>query len=841
VFGFAERVPSAYRIAPIFLIRMAGVPFEILERLATPETISVAREVCARKEELTKASAEAENFFRSPERLLSEQAFRALRVAVRLRCAPAGMTGPQPRVFTNYADAAANVSAVESNLHDTLERELGVARSALLESARTLLPRHLVFGVGGVRELLADLLAASASSGLTRRNARAGDRERHLLLYLQRVCAKNDTFSEFGPTGWGKIDNEAGGSRATSTGKPEKVDEPGGESINHIWGMKLAPRPGVALREAFLERWTAHAIAAVMNADPEIFAELSPRLDPNGRIDKQMFIFTESGDTTPLTSEEAGIIKRCDGKTPVHALPASPETIRALVGKKILRCTVEVPALEPYAFAVLREDVEKWRDGNVRAKWLSILQPIAELPRKFAGTVEPKDRQEILDETRSRFQSLGAVRKPGDRFLYSAANPIGEECFRECNFRIDEDLINEVAVEAAPWIDFWRDSYAFIASRVAAGLRSVLEKTSIQNGAVPLPAFLRACEAAKLPLTGSGLVGLAVMAFQEVKTVFRERLRPHVGSEEYELSLDDCHVVRENFQYPKFDEYTYPSADLQIAAESIDAVARGKYQWILAELHPPPALLHHCMYWACPDKAALNDALARTVAGRPSFHFGFFAADFTAHTAVRLFDALLELSNFVAPQRGNSNWRIVPPAEAEVYVDETSGDVCVRKMGTRESLGSFARAWVIPLGFHPFQFGLAPHTPRLRCGRVIVQRRTWTVTREEFPAGDYTGVSRDLVLAMERLRTQKNWPRRVYIRPTEQALRRSGAEGRDKDTKPVFIDLESYLFLEIFQRWLMKSGELEVTEMLPDPDHLLWCEPDGRRTFELRTLIVPRG
>jgi len=122
-----------------------------------------------------------------------------------------------------------------------------------------------------------------------------------------------------------------------------------------------------------------------------------------------------------------------------------------------------------------------------------------------------------------------------------------------------------------------------------------------------------------------------------------------------------------------------------------------------------------------------------------------------------------------------------------------------------------------------------------------VQRRTWTVTREEFPAGDYTGVSRDLVIAVERLRAQKAWPRHVYIRPTEQALRRSGAEGRDKDTKPVFIDLESYLFLEIFQRWLMKSGELEVTEMLPDGDHLLWKERDGRRTFELRTLIVPRA
>ena len=36
------------------------------------------------------------------------------------------------------------------------------------------------------------------------------------------------------------------------------------------------------------------------------------------------------------------------------------------------------------------------------------------------------------------------------------------------------------------------------------------------------------------------------------------------------------------------------------------------------------------------------------------------------------------------------------------------------------------------------------------------------------------------------------------------------------------------------------AGELEVTEMLPAPDQLLWQEPDGRRTFELRTQIIPR-
>src|SRR5262249_42636880 len=291
----------------------------------------------------------------------------------------------------------------------------------------------------------------------------------------------------------------------------------------------------------------------------------------------------------------------------------------------------------------------------------------------------------------------------------------------------------------------------------------------------------------------------------------------------------------------KFDEYTFPSADLQLAGTSLEAIAGGDYQWILAELHPPPALLHHCMYWACPDKETLGRALASTAFGRPNFHFGFFAADFTAHTTVRIFDAMPELTNFVAPQRANPKWKKVSPADAEVYVDEKTGDVCVRKTDNHEHLGSFGRAWVIPLGFHPFQFGIAPHTPRLRCGKVVVQREAWTVKADELVPANYTGVSSHLVFATEKLRAERNLPRFVYIRPTEQALRRSGAEGRDKDTKPVFVDLESYLFLEIFYRWLVKAGEIEVTEMLADPAGLFWKETDGRYSLELRTLIVPRS
>jgi hypothetical protein len=792
---------------------MAGVPFEPVAQLATTATATAARALLVRQKEFARAKTEVEDLLHRRGHGLSEELFRAWRKAIRTGAMPPA-ADPPSRAFAVCWECASNLATAEAQLDQSLQQELDTARQALLKSAQTFLPPYLVFVAEGLRERLSKQ-SFYGSGALPPRRKEGRAHERHLLLYLQRVCAKNDSLSEFGPEGWGVVEGK-------------------------LHGLRLAPVPGIAERETFLERWTAHGVAAALNADPGIRVELSPRLHPDGRIDGNQFVFSDTAETIPLDPKTVETLLRCDGATPAYTFGEEIDTLEQHSAQNMIRWEVEVPALDPHAFNVLVTDILRWRDSPVRARWLEVLQPIAALPSKFAQARETS-RADIMDEARRQLQNLGTARVRSDRFLYSAANPIGEECFRECHFSIGEDLINEVATEAEPWIDFWRDNYAFVASRVAAGLRALFENAPRQDGALPLPAFLRHCEMLKMPLTGPAMVGLAHMAFQEVKAAFRERMRNRPEAAEWELTADDCHFIRQNFQYEKFDEFTYPSADLQLEARSVEAVGRGEYRWILAELHPPVALLHHGFYWSCPDKAALGNALALTTKGCPSFHFGFFAADFTAATAVRMLDAIPERASFVAAGRGEPRWRIIPPSEIDVYVEEKNGDVCLRTRGPREYLGSFARAWVIPLGFHPFHFGRAPHMPRLRCGRVIVQRRSWTVTLDELPPGNYTGVSRDLVLAIERLRAEKEWPRYVYIRPGEQALRRSGVEGRDKDTKPVIIDLESYLFLEIFHRWLTKAGELEVSEMLPDPDGLLWQEPDGRRTFELRTQIVPRA
>ena len=586
---------SPYRIASPFLIRLAGVPLNPVENLVTRQISRTARELLARTAELSSIKIAAEQFVTRRDNGLTSDEFSIWRNAIRRGETPE--LEKVPDALRDYYSAARAVREASLQLDRDLENDVDHSRRLLFEVSRQLLPPYLLFGSGQTHHLL-DLTSAEAEPAT--RNSRARERERHLLLYLQRIAAKNDTFSEFGPSAWGHTSDDAR-------------------------RMKFEVSPGVARRQTFLERWSAHALAAALNADADVFTEVRPRVNPTGRLIGNQFIFTDTGEAVDITVEQMEILARCDGATPIwnlangstasekieEAVARVPpnrrsEIIRELIDKRILLGAIEVPAMEPFAFEVLRQDIKAWQNAGGPKQWLSIAEKLAEFAVRFRDSADVARRSEIMSNARECFAGIGAEKKGGSRALYAALNPIAEECSRECEFEISEALLDEVVSEAEPWIDFWRDSYAFIASRVAANLRALLEKAPTKNHTMPFPAFLRFCEGAKIPLTGPGLVGMAHIAFQEVKAAFRERLRPHAQKSEYELSTDDCAVVRKNFAYAKFDEFTYPSADLQLAAESVEAVNRGEYRWIIGEFHPAVATLHHCMYWSCPDKPALS-------------------------------------------------------------------------------------------------------------------------------------------------------------------------------------------------------------------------------------------
>jgi hypothetical protein len=214
----------------------------------------------------------------------------------------------------------------------------------------------------------------------------------------------------------------------------------------------------------------------------------------------------------------------------------------------------------------------------------------------------------------------------------------------------------------------------------------------------------------------------------------------------------------------------------------------------------------------------------------------------SVHVSTQSMVTTVPNSVFCAPERPHPDWRFVAPSETEVIVHHDTHDVRVRARETGEDLGSLVRTpWMVIGGLHPFfPLELVPHTPRLRIGKVIVQRRSWRVSRAEVAASIERDVTTDLVMAVERMRAARDLPRWVYVRPAIDLLDHTRVLSRDRDVKPMYIDLESTIFLEIFCRYLEKFGALDVVEMLPRPDQLCWREPDGRYSFELRMMAPPR-
>ena len=147
------------------------------------------------------------------------------------------------------------------------------------------------------------------------------------------------------------------------------------------------------------------------------------------------------------------------------------------------------------------------------------------------------------------------------------------------------------------------------------------------------------------------------------------------------------------FSTEKFDEFTYPSADLQIGAKSVEAVERGEYRWTLAELHPPVALLHHGFYWSCPDKAALGERAGPDNEKLSKLSFWFLRGGF--HGRDRRADARRDAGadELCRGSTGQSAaGGLFRRPRLKCLSTPTSGDIRLRMRGSHEDLGSFARA-----------------------------------------------------------------------------------------------------------------------------------------------------
>lgn len=794
-----------YQLFNLFLVRLTGVPFDALEGLSTPETAQLARNILALEGRARShgvallAAAKAAAQGESNDKLTRK--IEGLR--------PTGLS--LGAVGDDYETARAAWQAATDALGATLERELTASRHNLREQSAAHLPGFTVFTAElGDPELFSEERLKGPLPAL---NSKERQRDRTYLMYLQRVAAKNDTISAWGPTGWGRIERDGA-------------------------AMTLDPVPGLAGRDVYLEKWVVNAVAGGIGRDPEARAELTPRLHPFGRLEGARFLRVDTGESIELDPEQAALAARVDGVHPAHALGA-PAPLEALLAKGVILWEQEQVVLVAHRLEVIRGDVARWRDGPTRTRWLATVDALLDVQRSFAATADPEARKQLMSRGADLARELGAQAKDTSRTaLYRGASPLSEDCVRDVRATIGKDVVRVIEEDAAPWIDLWRDSYSHLAHQLAAKLKPLLDETPKVGGKTLLPSFIKHCAERGYPIQANGMLELATPAVDDIRRVFDEMLLgKDPNAEEWTLTAQDCHVVREKLGVKPIEEFTLPAVDFMINARSVEAVNRGDFQVVVGELHAPIVTLQHCFSWANPDPALFAQGLGESM-GKDAkmFHYGNVRVQATCHTSVDFHRSMPGRFSLASLERGLPEWPSVPASDIEVVAED--GDIVARGPDGNK-LGSLVRDWfVVWIPFHPFVFYRAPNMPRLKVGRCVVQRRTWLIERHELDEGRFEGTDAKLVVTVERLRAARGLPRWVFVRPVPTFFSKT-LTGKDKDHKPVCVDLESYMGIEVLASWARKYPLLEVTEMLPDPDHLCWREKTGKYTFELRALVVP--
>ncbi|MDQ3334968.1 MAG: lantibiotic dehydratase family protein [Myxococcota bacterium] len=793
-------------IGALYCVRLAGIPFEILDDLAAPLLAGHVAEVLAIERELAAATAAAQAALGEMELARSVRA-RIKRALARGSALPTD-AGAAP-TFDRYSTVLEQVARARVTMDAHLAAADEAARRALWSHAKTVLPDFLAIESDSAYRELARHTATNPED-----NSEVRYTERALARYLQRVAAKNDTISRFGPTVWGRID-------------PDGL------------GFELAMKPGIAARSASIERWVVRAVIAAINRDAALRAELCPRVHPNGRLEGAAFVRLDKVDDTPhaLTAADLDMLARCDGATPAHQLDLARLEVLAAAGVVIWE--VELVAFDHDPLATLRDDLMRWRDGAAKQTWMSCVDALADAARRFASIDEAEPRRALMDHVLTLVEKLGGA-PPRGGTLYQASNPIIEECAREGRVVIGGKVLREVVDDIAPWLDLFSDAFALAASRAYRRLCELLETAPRGGAGISLAELIAHGDANGFSLREGGLGMVARATFDEIKRDFAARFASRPDAAEWELTRADCHLLRAKYTLPPAGDHGWACPDLQIAASSPEQVAAGNCTWVVAELHGVMAPLQRAVSWSCPDPQALAAIYSSS---EPWLLPSRVAATVASvHVSIETMLSTIPNAVFCAPERPRPHWRYVAPSETEVVAMHDIHDIRVRARRTGEDLGSLVRTqWMAAAGLHPFfPLELVPHTPRLRLGRAIVQRRSWRVVRSELAVSVDHGVTTELVLALARLRAARDLPRWVYVRPAATLLDHSRVLGRSRDAKPMYIDLESTIFLDIFCRHLEKYGALDVVEMLPSPDQLCWREDGGRYSFELRMMTPPR-
>lgn len=793
-----------FRLIEHFLLRRAGFPFRLMEPLEAPGSVTWAERVVLHEAEAARLRHQLLTEILSREVMsCANQGDRVrLRSLSRLR-RDIGYDR-QPREH----DITLNLSS--ETLGPTLAAWLASQEKA--KDARETLERHVQHEYKAARSYLYELLTRQdilealflLSPGFFEtasrwrehtllENSSAKERafDQRFLLFLQRLAAKNETTSFFGPLTYGVIDR----------------------SIDHwIFGPEV--QTGVLRRETFAAFWAVAALSHAVCRDERL-----RRLLPIRRL---------------------GIASVCEGKaqtvtgTTVELDARSVEVFEALkrpatVADLATNCTLSIEECERTVsklerLGLIRRDLEplstvsqplfevreRLPQGEAGDRWRQIFDELISMLQVFSIARLP-ERQRLLSRIEATFQEVtGKPPRRNAGKMYADRLVVYEDCLGDMHpLRCPAAEANRIERELAPILRLGA-AYGELRYRAVRTLAShVLEKL---GSPAPFLAFAEAID--------SQAARRELQALLQPATDFLERLQQLVAAHsDGGVAYVDARTIDQLIECE-------PGA----RAVSLDLMFErrtGKTpQIILGEAHPYVFAWGSQAHFA-PDKSALQAAFAQdllpwggkehmaTVLRRRQ-HKGLVSNDFPGR--------FIEISAMSDASQGRSIAIadvMVVASEKGPILQSPEGEELILYVGENDHL--HLRAFALPQVEMPL-VRCGNHTPRIQIEDVVYQRQRWEYATGTLPRVLAAESSGDLAVEIARLRKMFDWPRFLFAKS-------------EAEPKPVCLDL-NILLAQATLKKLLRLGSLTLVEMLPRP-HALWLErSNGLYTSELRVQFV---
>lgn len=821
-------------------LRAAGFPACQVLKLSVPECAAMADQVLSAEDEVKRAQNEALE--------LVNQALDALRssqegdywdkCAALLKARRRIKRGKLPelpgdvsaaaRAVEAFRSAYVRLNAAQADFDQAFKAAITQVSQAIREVALT--PRFQEAIIWQNRRAFHTGIEAllRRSTGTLSRNRKQRGYEEMVANYMQRYCVKNDTIGFFGPVGWAKF-------------------IPQGEAV------VARPGPGLlATRQVYFEGWCMDVLARTLAKNEALRPWFAPRRTPFIDIDGTL-LYRPSKGPARLSAEQAAVLQACDGqriakdlvldliRTPTTALKSEAEVYRLLeylcaVG--LISWTLEVPFEEVHPERIIRQLLERIGEERLRQSSLGALfelETARSIVARAAGDAEKLDQAlGNLEATFTRLTGVASTRSPGK--TYAARTLVYEDCRRDVEIGLGPEILQALG----PPLSLLLTSARWFTYEAAAAYRKVFRQIYGElvdqsvSPIVELVNFWRRVQphlfGANVPLVETLLSNLqerwadilAISPGQRRAEYTSEGLRPHV--------MAAFEAPNPGWQFAR-----YHSPDVLIAADSTEAIRRGRYELVMGELHLGTNTLGVALFLEqhpCPQELfralELDLPEPRVVPVTPRQW---------PRVTSRIYPAFLSPRDFRLMFTQDACG--VPLSQAlpigALVIEDLGRELVVR---TRDGQLHFDIVEVFAEALSTQVVGcfkiLRPgcHTPRLTIDRLVVCREAWHIPAHEIEFAQYK-VEADCFLAARRWARLHGMPRFVFVKVSVEM-------------KPFYVDFDSPIYVNILAKAVRRSLEVNpndssitVTEMLPSPNQV-WL-PDAKErhyTSELRIIAV---